>query len=138
PDRRRRSRYATCPFKWLDVTSGEGTEGSCYGNTTVTPLVCSRRGANVPNRYRNVASSGRYTVRLLRASLVIVVLVLATHGNAWAQAVAGAQISGTVRDSSGGTIPGAEVTVTKIDTGATRTVFTSADGVYVLPNLSVG
>ena len=77
-------------------------------------------------------------MRLLRASLVIVVLVLATHGNAWAQAVAGAQISGTVRDSSGGTIPGAEVTVTKIDTGATRTVFTSADGVYVLPNLSVG
>ena len=77
-------------------------------------------------------------MRLLRASLVIVVLVLATHGNAWAQAVAGAQISGTVRDSSGGTIPGAEVTVTKIDTGTTRTVFTSPDGVYVLPNLSVG
>jgi len=69
---------------------------------------------------------------------VIVVFVLATHSNAWAQAVAGAQISGTVRDSSGGTIPGAEVTVTKIDTAMTRTVFTSADGVYVLPNLSVG
>src|SRR5438034_4235315 len=110
-------------------------EGSCYGNTTVTPLVCSRPGANVPPT--NVVP-GRHNVRLLRTSLVIVVLVLATHGNAWAQAVAGAQISGTVRDSSGGTIPGAEVTVTKIDTGATRTVFTSADGVYVLPNLSVG
>jgi hypothetical protein len=64
--------------------------------------------------------------------------VFATLGNAWAQAVAGAQISGTVRDSSGGTIPGAEVTVTKTDTGTTRTVFTSTEGVYVLPNLAVG
>src|SRR5204862_5356503 len=109
-------------------------EGSCYGNTTVTPLVCSRPGANVPPN-RNVVP-GRHNVRLLRTSLVIVVFVLATHGNAWAQAVAGAQMSGTVRDSSGGTIPGAEVTVTKIDTGTTRTVFTSADGVYVLPNLA--
>jgi hypothetical protein len=68
----------------------------------------------------------------------MVLFVLATHNSASAQAVAGAQISGTVRDSSGGTIPGAEVTVTKTDTGATRTVFTSADGVYVLPNLAVG
>ncbi len=64
--------------------------------------------------------------------------LLLVSGTGRAQAVAGAQISGTVRDSSGGTIPGAEVTVTKTDTGMTRTVFTSADGVYVLPNLQVG
>ena len=34
-----------------------------------------------------------------------------------AQAIAGSQLSGVVRDSSGGAIPGAEVTVTKTDTG---------------------
>src|SRR5712691_5433959 len=84
------------------------------------------------------APRGRYNVRLFRALLAIGVFVFATLGNAWAQAVAGAQISGTVRDSSGGTIPGAEVTVTKTDTGTTRTVFTGADGAYALPNLPVG
>ena len=66
------------------------------------------------------------------------VLVLVTHDTASAQAIAGSQLSGIVRDSSGGAIPGAEVTVTKTDTGAVRTVFTGADGAYALPNLPVG
>jgi hypothetical protein len=64
--------------------------------------------------------------------------VLVTHGTASAQAIAGSQLSGVVRDSSGGAVPGAEVTVTKTDTGAVRTVFTGADGAYALPNLPVG
>ena len=38
---------------------------------------------------------------------------------------------GIVRDSSGGALPGAEVTITKTDTGAVRTVFTAEDGGYV-------
>src|SRR5207244_3415323 len=53
-------------------------------------------------------------------------------------AIAGSQLSGVVRDFSGGAIPGAEVTVTKTDTGATRTVISGADGTYSLPNLPVG
>ena len=57
---------------------------------------------------------------------------------AWAQSVSSAQISGVVRDSSGGALPGVEVTVTKTDTGAVRTTVTAADGGYVLPNLPVG
>ncbi len=77
-------------------------------------------------------------MRLFRAFLVVVVFVLATHDNAWAQAIAGSQLSGVVRDSSGGAIPGVEVTATKTDTGMIRTVFTGADGSYALPNLPVG
>ena len=65
-------------------------------------------------------------MRLVRSVLVIVVLVLATHGDAWAQAIAGSQLSGVVKDSTGGAIPGAEVTATKTDTGQIRTVFTGA------------
>jgi hypothetical protein len=64
--------------------------------------------------------------------------VLLAGSPAWAQAVAGAQVSGIVRDSSGGALPGAEVTITKTDTGAVRTVFTNEDGSYVIPNLPVG
>ena len=63
---------------------------------------------------------------------------LMTADAGWAQAVAGSQVSGIVRDSSGGALPGAEVTIVKTDTGAMRTVFTAEDGSYVLPNLPVG
>jgi hypothetical protein len=77
-------------------------------------------------------------VRLVRALLVILALVFAAQAEAWAQAIAGSQLSGVVRDSSGGALPGAEVTVTKTDTGQVRTVFTSADGAYALPNLPIG
>lgn len=56
----------------------------------------------------------------------------------WAQTIAVAQISGTIHDSSGGVLPGVEVSVTKTDTGAVRTVFTNSDGRYVIAALPVG
>jgi len=57
---------------------------------------------------------------------------------AWAQAVSTAQINGTVRDSSGLAVPGAEVKATQAATGQTRTVTSGTDGSYVLPNLPIG
>src|SRR6187402_3053674 len=68
--------------------------------------------------------------------LVVVSLFAATP--APAQSVAGSQLSGVVRDASGGAVPGAEVLVTKIDTGQTRSTQTGHDGTYVFPNLPVG
>ena len=70
--------------------------------------------------------------------LGVLLLILVADGAAWAQQVSGTQVSGIVRDASGGVLPGAEVTVTKTDTGLTRTVFTGADGTYTVPNLPVG
>ena len=55
-----------------------------------------------------------------------------------AQAVATAQISGTVRDPNGAAIPGAKVTVTRVDTGLVRTAETGSQGNYLLPELPVG
>src|SRR3989441_5107372 len=63
---------------------------------------------------------------------------LLAAGTGWAQAVAGSQVSGVVKDSTGGVLPGVEVTITKTDTGTVRTVFTGAEGAYVFPNLPVG
>ena len=54
----------------------------------------------------------------------------------WAQATS--QITGTVHDPSGSSIPGATVKVTQTDTGFTQSMVTNADGDYVLPNLPVG
>jgi hypothetical protein len=65
-------------------------------------------------------------------------VLLLTGANAWAQAGATAQISGTVRDSSGGVLPGVDVTVTQTDTGLKRNAISEADGSYVLPGLAPG
>jgi len=77
-------------------------------------------------------------VKVLRTILGVVILSIVTSATARAQAVAGSQLSGVIRDSSGGVLPGAEVTATKTDTGAVRTVFTGSDGEYAFPNLPVG
>ena len=67
-------------------------------------------------------------------------ILLATlpHATAWAQSVSSSQVSGVVRDASGGALPGADVTITKIDTGAVRSAVTGTEGGFVLPNLPVG
>ncbi|MBI4477253.1 MAG: carboxypeptidase regulatory-like domain-containing protein, partial [Acidobacteria bacterium] len=48
------------------------------------------------------------------------------------------QINGTVRDSSGGVLPGVSVTVTNVNTALTRTEVTGPSGSYVVTNLPVG
>src|SRR5262245_7794401 len=67
-----------------------------------------------------------------------VLVLLLTGANAWAQAGSTAQISGTVKDASGGVLPGVDVTVTQTDTGLKRNAITDADGSYVIPNLRPG
>jgi hypothetical protein len=56
--------------------------------------------------------------------------------NIWAQATS--QIQGTVQDASGAAVPGATVKATQTDTGFTRTVTSSAEGLYILSNLPIG
>src|SRR3954463_5659439 len=70
--------------------------------------------------------------------MVVVLSALLLAGDVMAQGGSTAQISGTVRDESGGVLPGAAVTATQTDTGVTRTVVTEADGAYVLANLPLG
>src|SRR5258708_21730969 len=49
-----------------------------------------------------------------------------------------AKIHGTIQDSTGAAVPGAEVKAVQIDTGLTRAATTGADGGYVLTPLPVG
>jgi hypothetical protein len=49
-----------------------------------------------------------------------------------------ADIVGTVRDTSGGVVSGATVTITKVDTGAERTVTSGDEGEYSAPLLEIG
>ena len=54
-----------------------------------------------------------------------------------AQTVSG-EIRGTVRDSSGGVLPGVTVTATHIQTGLKRSDTTRDTGTYVIPSLPIG
>jgi hypothetical protein len=54
----------------------------------------------------------------------------------WAQFGSGFQ--GTVVDRSAGVIPGVAIRVTNADTGVTREVLSSSNGVYVVPSLNPG
>jgi len=49
-----------------------------------------------------------------------------------------AQITGTVRDSSGAILPGAQVTVVNAGIGLTRATTANADGAYLAPGLPAG
>ena len=55
-----------------------------------------------------------------------------------AQTVTSGQLSGNITDQSGAVVPDATVTVVQNGTGEKRTVTTSADGNYTVPNLGVG
>jgi hypothetical protein len=76
--------------------------------------------------------------RPLRVLCVGLSIALLTANVVWAQAGSTAQISGTVKDNSGGVLPGVDVTVTQTDTGVKRNAVTDADGGYVIPNLPIG
>ena len=71
--------------------------------------------------------------QLLRWAMFAWLLVLGLP--AWAGAQ---EISGFVKDSTGGVLPGVTVTATQVGTQLTRTAITNDQGYYVLPELPIG
>ena len=78
--------------------------------------------------------SRRWQVVLLLAA---VALMCATASQVNAQATTG-RISGVVKDTSGGVLPGVTVTVTETRTGFTQSEVTGAGGTYTFVNLPLG
>ena len=76
--------------------------------------------------------------RVLRRLLYDAAAVFLSGAVLQAQAGATAQIAGVVRDTSGGVLPGADVTATQTDTGLKRSTVTDPNGSYTLPNLPIG
>jgi hypothetical protein len=72
----------------------------------------------------------------LRCLFGVSLILAFACGTAMAQGTA--QISGTVMDSSGARLPGAEVTATQTATGVVRNVVSNESGLYVLPSLATG
>jgi outer membrane receptor protein involved in Fe transport len=70
-------------------------------------------------------------------ALVVFSLALFAGASTFAQTFRGT-ILGSVTDTSGAAVPGATVTIKNLDTGLTRTVSTSDDGSYAVPELPIG
>ena len=68
---------------------------------------------------------------------VIVAISILSTGQVYAQ-VAGATLTGTVKDASGGIIPTAQVAIRDVATAVTRTVSSGGAGLYTAPNLLPG
>src|SRR6266508_1974703 len=75
--------------------------------------------------------------RLVGEFCLVTILLLLSGTIASAQQST-ARLSGRVTDQSGAVLPGVTVTVSRTDTGFTRTDVTDGNGSYVLPNLPVG
>ena len=79
------------------------------------------------------AFSNRCAARVL----ILSISILAASAIAGAQ-VESAKVVGTVRDSSGAIVTGAEVRVTEVETNVTHTIKTNANGEYVVTELKPG
>jgi len=75
--------------------------------------------------------------RMFRRAAVSLFLLSLFCISAYAQSNK-AEINGTVKDANGGVVPDATVTITKVDTGAERTVTTGDQGEYSAPLLEIG
>ena len=73
------------------------------------------------------------TVFVQRLSIALIALLFAAC--AWAQE---GSITGTVKDASGAAVPGATVTITNIEQGASHTTTTNATGDYLVSGLLAG
>jgi hypothetical protein len=73
----------------------------------------------------------------LSSMLVLLLLTLGLPMRAFGQVDQGS-ISGTVKDTSGGSIAGAAVTLTNDDTGVTQTATTNGNGEYIFAPIKIG
>ena len=79
------------------------------------------------------------TRRWARSTFMVLALLGLAAGAARAQSQAvNGTIEGTIKDASGGLLPGVTVTVHNTDTGAERVVVTDANGLYRAPLLPLG
>jgi hypothetical protein len=75
--------------------------------------------------------------RTCRAAVWALALLVASATSAFAQFDRGT-VSGTIKDSQGGVVPGVTVTATATQTQQTRSTVTDGSGFYTFPNLQPG
>src|SRR5688572_5825691 len=80
---------------------------------------------------------GTVTIRKSVSFLTLLALLLGGAGSVYAQ-FDSATVLGTVRDNTGGVVPGATVTITGIDTGLKTTKVTDENGNFEFATVRIG
>jgi len=78
------------------------------------------------------------TLKKFTVQIIVIFLTSTLNVQPATAQVSGGMIVGTVRDTSGAIIPGAEVTITNNATGIVNTITTNQSGLYRVPNLIPG
>ncbi len=74
----------------------------------------------------------------IRRTMVFVLAALVLSAPLLYSQVTTATISGTVRDSTGAVVPGAQISIHNFETGSKNSVATDSQGRFLVPNLSLG
>src|SRR2546425_820725 len=74
----------------------------------------------------------------MRFRVVLAVALLATPASLAVAQITSATLSGTIKDETGGVLPGVDVVVKNVDTGLTRSVVTDSNGYFTVPGLAPG
>ncbi|HEU5293075.1 MAG TPA: TonB-dependent receptor [Cyclobacteriaceae bacterium] len=74
----------------------------------------------------------------MRRILLMAAFVITACCGAMAQGVTTSTLSGTIKDSNGGAVPGANIVATHTPSGTTYGTMSAADGKYSMPNLRTG
>jgi len=74
----------------------------------------------------------------MRPKIVLALAFLATLASPTLAQITSATISGTIKDETGGVLPGVGVVVTNHETGLTRTAVTDDNGYFTVPGLAPG
>src|ERR1051325_8059717 len=93
---------------------------------------CIRRPMRGSAMFPKLNVSGLF-VRVLILTFAVALFALPSYAQ-----TNKADIVGTVTDSNGAAVQGATVTITKVDTNASRTVTTGDAGEYLAPGLDIG
>lgn len=80
----------------------------------------------------------RTAIRSWRTTILLAVAIVAGGPAESPAQITAATLSGTIKDETGGTLPGVSVAVHNRDTGLTRAVTTDANGLFTVPGLLPG
>jgi hypothetical protein len=74
----------------------------------------------------------------VKLRVILAVALLAITSSLAVAQITSATMSGTIKDETGGVLPGVNVVVKNLDTGLTRSVVTDSNGYYTVPGLAPG